>query len=277
MDSLKTYTDAALAMLCGERCIGCGRVLRGGGVCPSCLLTLPYTRFRGRRDNPAERFFWHKVRRLERVSASLAFEPSNVVAELLHKIKYERGQHLAVTWGRMLGREHAGYGFFDHADALVPIPLHPIREATRGYNQSLRLAEGISAVTGVPIHPVAIRTRDTVTQTSLNGSERLQNVAGAFALSPEGREQLRQLAARCPDDRPVHVVIIDDVITTGATSINCARAIEQEAGIPVTFSFLALAYAGRYNRGRVYPTDLGLPDLTITDSEYHQGLYPDLA
>lgn len=303
MIRLKPYADAALAILLGERCIGCGRTLRGGGMCAACMLRLSYADVQGRVGNPIERRLWGHLA-VVRASATLTYRPGAVGERLLHAIKYERGERIAVHWGRIVAREHQRAGFFEGIDAIVPVPLHPRRERERGFNQSLRLAEGIAQVTGLPIAPLIIRTRYTLTQTQLSDEERRTNVEGSFALAPSAEEVLAALRenignaasdtverpdiAHTMDDtasteghtsssRPLHLLILDDVITTGATCLSCARPLAELLGEAVCFSFLALAFAGQPNKGRIFPEELGRPDLAESGmTDYHQREFPDL-
>lgn len=263
MASVKTYMRAALALLMGERCVVCGRNLVGAMLCPECLLRLPYINIRGVEGNRIERMFWG-ITPVVRASATLQYRPSYEMGRLLHDIKYRGREDLAVYIGRMMAQEHLPTGFFDTIDAIQPIPLHPNRQNIRGYNQSERLAQGIAEVTGLPIVNLVRRRKDNVSQTQFEHEERRKNAEGIF-------EALPLPAGQC---LPQHILIIDDVITTGATCISCAQALtgytpEQAYGWKgPKVSFLSLAYAGSAHLGRLTTEELKCQDLTADNQEF---------
>ena len=136
--------------------------------------------------------------------------------QLIHEVKYHSHRLLGRHLGRMLGMRLAGRC---EADCIVPVPLHPKRERARGFNQALEIARGVSEVTGMEVmEDVLVRVKDNVSQTGKNATERRENVAGIF----EARNVARI--------RGRHVLLLDDVITTGATVGACLRVLEQEEG-----------------------------------------------
>lgn len=261
MTSVKTYMRAALALLLGERCVICGRPLVGAMLCPECLLKLPYINIRGVEGNALERHFWG-ITPVVRASASLQYRPNFEIGKLLHEIKYHGRDDLAVYMGRIMAQEHLRTGFFDTIDAIQPIPLHPNRQSKRGYNQSERLAQGIAEVTGLPIVNLVKRMKDNASQTQFEHADRRKNTEGIFEA--------------VATDRPLprHILIIDDVITTGATCISCAQALtgytpERAYGWNgPKVSFLSLAYAGSLHLGRLTLQELNREDLTIDNQEF---------
>lgn len=256
MSSLKTYTRAALALLLGERCVVCGHPLVGAKLCPECLLRLPYINIKGVESNPIERLFWGSVP-VARASAMMIYQPGFETDKILYAIKYRDRPDLAVEMGRMMAQEHVAHGFFEGIDAIVPVPLHPKRLRERGYNQSERLAQGIAEVTGIPVIELAKRTKDNVSQTTLTHDERAENVKGIFSADK----------ALFHDFNGRHILIVDDVITTGATSISCAKSF---AGSPLRISFLALAFAGRLHVGRLTYAELHKPDCTADNADFRE-------
>ena len=144
-------------------------------------------------------------------------------------LKYIHRPDIGREMGRIIAHELSKRGFFREIDALVPVPLHWIRHWKRGYNQSLQLALGIHKVTRIPVwEHVVRRTRNNATQTSKSYTERMQNVENLFAARPLGK--------------PCHLLLIDDVLTTGATLTSCAQSI-LAANPDVRFSILTLAKA----------------------------------
>lgn len=245
MKRLRTYFRAALAILLGERCVVCGEFLPGGKVCDRCYLEFPFLNIKGVSGNPIERCFWGVVP-IERANALVSYRPGAKFGEVLHAIKYHGRKDLAIEMGRIMASELLGTGFFDNIDAIQPVPLHPRRMRERGYNQSECLAEGISEITGIKIADYIKRTQYNVSQTTLNHEERKKNVEGIFLADKERLDQ----------EQPKHILFVDDVITTGATIINCIQALTtlQPKGLRV--SVMSLAYAGRLHVGRVFPEDM---------------------
>jgi len=132
--------------------------------------------------------------------------------------------------GRMMAREIAAAGFFDGVDAIVPVPLARKRLRQRGYNQSMEIARGVSEITGLPIwNQVVIRTIFTGSQTQKDRWERNENVEKVFELADEAKVSGK------------HLLLVDDVVTTGATIVACARKLCEAGGVKV--SILSLGYA----------------------------------
>ena len=277
MTSFKTYLRAALAIMLGERCVVCGRPLIGQGICPRCLLELPYINIRGVAGNCIERLFWGQVP-VERASATIVYQPGFSVEILLHAIKYRNRPDLAIEMGRMMAQEHLASGFFDGIDAIQPIPLHPRRQRERGYNQSERLAQGISEVTGLPILDFVQRVIDNVSQTHLSHDERRQNVYNIFKVTDaeHAMPASAETASTTAISRPLHLLLIDDVITTGSTTISCAKTLNEKMP-DLRLSFLSFAYAGQRNVGRFFPSDHGLPDCTVANTDFRERQYRPLA
>lgn len=267
--SLRPYMRAALAILLGERCVVCGGVLPGAGVCPECWLRMPFLGLRGSSANYIERLFWGRTN-VERASASLRYQPGNVVTSILHDIKYHGRSDLAVEMGRFMGEEHLRSGMFEGVDALMPVPLHRNRMRERGFNQSECLARGLSAVTGLPVVELVERRVDNVSQTLLEHDERRKNVEGIFALTPEGERYCS--GAEAPQ-RGRHVLIVDDVITTGATVVSCAQVLPSS----VRVSFLSLAYAGPMHLGRLSVEELRRSDCSVGAADFRERQYQSLS
>lgn len=132
--------------------------------------------------------------------------------------------------GRCMASELLPSGFFEGVDVLLPVPLHRKRQRKRGYNQSEWIARGVAAVVGLPVCTAAVeRTANTDTQTHKSAFERWQNVEGIFEIrQPEVLEGK-------------HVLIIDDVLTTGATTVGCASCLLQVKGVRISVLTLAMA------------------------------------
>ncbi len=180
--------------------------------------------------NPTEKMFIGRVP-FVRATSFFSYQKHTNYAHLIHKLKYQHRDDIGTLLGEMCGVELLKSGFLSDVDALVPIPLHPKRERKRGYNQSEIIAMGISHVTGIPVvNSAVVRSVNTKTQTRKSKSERAKNVSGIFSVVDKAA-----LAQK-------HIVIIDDVITTGATCISCAETILQESDVKgISFVSIALA------------------------------------
>lgn len=214
-----------------QTCLLCGGQLVEGErmVCLRCLSGLPRTHFHLRKDNLVERNFWGKFP-VERATSFLYYAKGGDVRQLLYELKYHGNQEVGEVMGRVMASELMRSRFFDGIDLIVPVPLHQRKERRRGYNQSECLARGISAVTGIPMDvKVIIRSRYNETQTRKGQYERWENVRNLFAcISPEGLEGK-------------HVLLVDDVLTTGATVVSCADALADIPGLRISVLTLALA------------------------------------
>ena len=214
-------------------CVVCGAPLVKGEeyVCLRCYMRLPRTDYHGWDGNPVERLFWGKIS-LERATSWFFYHKGNDFRQILHTLKYNGCKELGEVVGRVLASELLPAGFFQGVDVIVPIPLHVKKKRLRGYNQSEWIARGVSAVTGISMDAVSVtREKNTETQTRKSIFERWENVDGTFVLHhPE-----------CFVGK--HVLLIDDVLTTGATTVACASAFDGIEG--VRFSVLTLAVAGQ--------------------------------
>lgn len=176
------------------------------------------------------RLFWGRVE-VERAAAWFYYRSGTTLSQMVHEMKYHHCQRLARHLGHLAAEEMAANGFFDGIDLLVPVPLTRRRERQRGYNQSREIAHGISEVTGIEIADRAvIRTRFEESQTRKNPAERMANVEGVFELTD----------AEAVSGR--HVMLVDDVVTTGATLSACCRQLLAAEHVKVSTFALAFAH-----------------------------------
>lgn len=218
-------------------CAICGNTLTSGEkhICIKCYMRLPFTRWKGRQGNPMERIFWTYIP-IRRANALLHYYGGDESRKTVLALKYYRRPQLGAYLGRLLAADLRGTDFFKDVDALVPIPLSKHRQRKRGYNQSELLAVGVSEVTGIPILRNAIkRMTDNPTQTHLSAEERKDNVRGIFQVV--NGEQIRGK----------HILLIDDVLTTGATVLSCAGELSRQEGVEI--SILSLFIAGNHGSG----------------------------
>ncbi len=167
--------------------------------------------------------------------ARAAVRYDDIARTLVHAFKYGDRLDLAPGMGRWMAR--AGKELFDHADALIPVPLHWRRLWMRRFNQAASLAQAISRECGVPVaDDVLARVRASRQQVGLTRAERDVNVQGAFAVTPAGKAYLRGK----------RVVLVDDVLTSGATADNCARVLLRSGALNVdVLVFARVVEAGR--------------------------------
>jgi ComF family protein len=214
-----------LCVVCGERLSVTETTL-----CGKCNLHLPRTGFQlDPYENIMAKMFWGQIP-VEKSTALFYFEAHAETANILYELKYKGHPEIGEDMGRMMGKELLPSRFFDGMDAIIPIPLVKKRERQRGYNQSLEIAKGVSEVTGLPIYKKVVkRTVFEGSQTSRGRWERNENVEKVFEL----------IDGECVRGR--HLLIIDDVVTTGATVIACAKELLKSEG--VRLSILSLGFA----------------------------------
>lgn len=196
-----------LCFICGCRLAPSESIL-----CVSCLLSLPYTRFwLSPLDNPMARLFWGKFP-IEGAVALFFYEPHSEACNPIYDLKYHGSTEVGNELGSLLAHYCTEHGCLTGVDAIVPVPLTRRRQRHRGYNQSMEIARGISQLTGLPIYnKVLRRTNFKGSQTQKDTLQRMQNVEDAFLLTD---------AAAI---RGKHLLLVDDVVTTGATISACAR------------------------------------------------------
>lgn len=221
-----------LDIIAPRTCAQCGARLAPTeeGVCLGCLLELPRTEhWRQPYDNPVAHLFWGRLD-IEKAAAYFHYVSGSEAARIIHAMKYYGRYDLGETLGRVAAREFAAEGFFRDIDIIVPVPLARNRRRHRGYNQSEEIARGVAQTTGLPMETKAIkRKKYRKSQTSLSRLERLENVEGIFTLASAERLEGK------------HVLIIDDVVTTGATIIACASQLAAIPGIKISVMALATA------------------------------------
>lgn len=228
---IKDWLGSFLSLLFPRCCVVCGRPLAKGEecLCTMCNIELPRTDYHLRKDNPVEKLFWGKIP-LERATSFYFYRKGSDFRQILHQLKYGGQKGIGAIMGRYMAAELQQSGFFEGVDVILPVPLHKKKQQIRGYNQSEWIARGITAVTGIPIDTEAVvRRKNTETQTRKSSLERWENVEGIFEL-----HHAEALAGK-------HILIIDDVLTTGATTVECASCLTGIEGIRISVLTLAVA------------------------------------
>jgi ComF family protein len=212
-------------------CLGCGSDLVNNKqlICLHCLHQLPYTRFQFHAANPVEKIFWGRLP-VQHAAGIFYLTKDSMLEKLLYQLKYKGRKEVGEYCGQLMGEAIRNTAFAT-VDALIPLPLFPKKERMRGYNQAAMICEGIAGVTNIPVWKHAVqRVSSTDTQTRKNRVERWANMQGRFDVPDAAK-----IAGR-------HLLLVDDVITTGATLEACGTVLA-DAGAKV--SVLTLGYATR--------------------------------
>lgn len=231
MTFLKEIADDFLSLFFPSVCLSCGESLVRGEemLCTRCLVEIYRTGFHLKPGNAVEQLFWGRCR-IERGAAFSVYNRGSRIRKLIHLMKYRGRKEIGFALGKLYGSYLKDSSFTDGVDMLVPVPLHPQRLKKRGYNQSEFIARGISEATGIPVYlKVLSRVHATNTQTDRGRFERWENVEGLFAVSAE-----ESVTGH-------HVLIVDDVITTGSTLEACASALLACSGVKVSVVALAVS------------------------------------
>ena len=214
-----------LCVVCGHRLTVTEEV-----ICARCNFHLPRTGFQHNAyENDMAKLFWGQIP-IERATAFFYYEAHAETANILYELKYKDHPEIGEIFGRMFAAEIKSAGFFDEIDGIVPVPLAKKRQRQRGYNQSEEIAQGISEITGLPIYKKVVkRISFKGSQTNKGRWDRQENVERVFDL----------IDAEAVSNK--HLLLIDDVVTTGATCIACAKVLCQPANVRI--SILSLGFA----------------------------------
>ncbi|WP_333818574.1 ComF family protein [Ohtaekwangia sp.] len=196
-------------------CIACSDSLAKGEnlVCTKCMLEIPQTNYHRDVENPLYTRLSNRFK-LGRATALFKFSKTSRIQHLLHALKYKNQPDVGIMLGNVLGQRLSDVSDWNQSDLIIPVPLHPSRKRKRGYNQSAKFAEGLSRKLGIPFSDdVLIKKISTETQTKKNKLNRWQNVDEVFHVK-------NPLAVKNK-----RILLVDDVITTGATIEACAQAL----------------------------------------------------
>ena len=223
--------ESLVELLLPRYCIICGNRLSSQEkhLCVHCNSMLPRTQAHLLEENPIEQLFWGKIP-IEQAT-SLFFYDAFGSRQIVYQMKYLQRPSVGIYCGEMMGRELLSTGFFEDIDIIIPVPLFWLRQMLRGYNQCHYFAKGLHNVTKIPVNTKVIkRTINNPTQTSLNHLERENNVKDIFHLLHPEYIQGK------------HILLVDDVITTGATILSCAQELTKAQNTKI--SIISIAYAG---------------------------------
>ena len=225
------FLNDFISLIFPRICAGCGNSLWKNEevLCHFCEYHLPRTNFHADHENPVTRLFWGRVP-IEAAAAFLYFNKGGKVQRMIHQLKYKGNKEIGVFLGTQYGQNLKFSPCFNSADAIIPVPLHKKKYMKRGYNQSEQFAIGLAGPMNIPVNnKLLIRIKATETQTRKSRFRRFQNVNEIFLV-------------KSPDQwSGKHVILVDDVITTGATLESCVHAMRVIPGIKVSIACIATA------------------------------------
>ena len=200
-------------------------------ICTDCEYHLPKTGFEKVKENPVAKNFWGKVN-LHAATAMYSFDKGEKLQKLLHALKYRGEKEVGIKLGKLFAFELKQSELYSDVDFIIPVPLHKKKIKLRGYNQSELIAQGISEIWSKPVITDAlVRKVATATQTRKTRFERWENVDNVFEI--KNKETV--------DGK--HVLLIDDVITTGSTIAACADAFAEINNCRVSVGAIAFAHS----------------------------------
>ena len=232
MPLLKEIKDSLLHLAFPHVCEGCGtdNLQAECLLCLRCQSSLPSTNFHLHANNPIEKIFWGRIP-VTCATSQYYFTKESLMQHLMHQFKYKGHKEVGNYLGKLMGWAMAESNRFLNIDALIPLPLHKSKEHKRGYNQATVLCEGISSVLNKPVwKDVVIRPEQTETQTKKGRVQRWQNMEGKFEL----------INADAIEDKKV--LLVDDVITTGATLEACGSELLKAKNVQLNIATLCFSF-----------------------------------
>jgi len=231
MSYLYDLWDDCISLLFPRLCYACGNHLMRNEslICTECYVVIPRTNYHIEENNPVAQLFWGRCM-IEKAAVFSYYNKGSRIRNLIHNLKYKGIKEIGFELGRIYGLSLKSSGFTKDIDLIIPVPLHIAKKRIRGFNQSEIISMGIGAATSLPVD-IKTLTRVTVsaTQTKRSRYERWTNVEGIFHVADP-----QAIAKR-------HVLLVDDVITTGSTIESCTNELLKIEGVKV--SVAALAYA----------------------------------
>jgi len=231
MNIKSSYLADFVSLLFPELCAACGESLVANEhlLCTDCLYNLPFTNFHLQPDNIVARQFWGKIP-VEGAFALYYFNKGGKIQNLMHQFKYKGMPQIGNLLGSIAGGQLINNEVFKSADLIIPVPLHKKRLRQRGYNQSACFAEGLAQKLNIPVEGYnLVRINATETQTHKSRFARFENMKEVFALTEPERLINK------------HVLLVDDVITTGSTLEACGQQLLTIEGLKLSIATIAYA------------------------------------
>ena len=224
--------NALFNLIYPKICYACGEAISGeiNNVCITCRAELAFLNIREFENNPIQQLFWGRVK-FEKATAFTKFEKNGKVQKLLYALKYKGIKEVGITLGELAALEIGTTNFFNEIDIIIPVPIHAKKKKKRGYNQSHYIAEGIQNITKIPVNLQSIKKElNTASQTRKGRFERFENVSNTFTLLNSS-----QLKGK-------HILLIDDVVTTGSTLEVCANVLQKIEGVKLSLLTISATY-----------------------------------
>jgi ComF family protein len=225
------FFSRVLDLLYPNLCFACKKnnVSKEKSICLKCEYKISSTNYHKMPDNPVSERFFGRVD-IHRASTAFSFSKGGLVQDLVHSLKYENKPEIGIELGKIYGAVLKEHPFWSSLDMIIPVPLHPKKEFQRGYNQAERWGKGLSEVLKIPVNKdILIRTDYSESQTKKARMDRFQNVQDVFKVNhPEKLTGKR-------------IMIVDDVLTTGATIEACASRLLSAANVEVNVVCISLA------------------------------------
>ncbi|HWH63613.1 MAG TPA: phosphoribosyltransferase family protein [Ginsengibacter sp.] len=212
-------------------CIGCGSdiIEKENFLCLECINDLPHTDFATHANNPVEKIFWGRIPITSGMS-EFYFSKDSIIQNCIHELKYRGNKKIGLYLGKIMGKSLLNSNRFSNIDFLIPLPLFTAKEFKRGFNQSSILCSGIKEVINIPVVTKnVIRIVHTETQTKKGRIQRWENVEKSFSVIEPSMLKGK------------HVLLVDDVITTGATIEACGTEILKIEGVQLSIASLAIS------------------------------------
>lgn len=228
---LKNIVSSTLHLFYPHVCTGCGSdLLREDNLlCLKCIHDLPQTNFAPHANNPIEKYFWGRIPVMAAYS-QFYFSKEFLIQHLIHQLKYKGDKKIGFYLGEVMGKTLLSSNRFNTIDALIPLPLYTAKEHKRGYNQATVICNGMSSVMNIPVLSGAVvRQHATETQTRKHRTERWENVKSSFKVAKPN-----ELSGK-------HLLLVDDVVTTGATLEACGSVILELQNVKLSIATLAYA------------------------------------
>jgi ComF family protein len=224
MNYIYDLWDDFISLLFPRLCYACGsHLLRNENlICTGCYVSIPRTNYHLQDENPVAQLFWGRCP-VVKAAAFSYYSRGSRIRNLIHKLKYKGIKEIGYELGRIYALSLKSSGFTAGVEMIIPVPLHPSKRRSRGFNQSECISSGISEVTDLPVDTLSlVRTAFSDTQTRKSRYERWTNVESIFQVTD-------------PDAiKGKHILLVDDVITTGSTIESCVNELLKTEGVRVS-------------------------------------------
>ena len=231
MKTLFEFAEALLELFFPNLCIAClsKNPLRKDLFCLSCKLALPYTDQIDVPDNELEYRIYGRFK-FTRAAALFRFRKGSKVQTVMHQLKYKNRPHIGIELGKEFGKRILASTEFPKPDLIIPIPLHRKKQKKRGYNQSYQFGKGIAEVLQIPIYESVLnKISDNTSQTQMSRLARLENVMNSYKIKNDSKIKGK------------HVLLVDDIITTGATIEAAAQKLLKSQDLKLSLAIIGMA------------------------------------